>query len=149
MSEETYPTPEHGWVCFHCGEHFPGNLKGARAARLHFGEHPAKDPVCTMSPRRLRDMEEQLERYRDEDTALHREIQALKAAHAVALQREEEKGYARGLADARAEYAQRVPEGSCTCVSPVMSSESGAARCGNCGLIPRGWKGKGSGMEAA
>jgi hypothetical protein len=38
-----------------------------------------------------------------EDTELHREIYRLKADHATALRREEEKGYARGLRDARQE----------------------------------------------
>jgi hypothetical protein len=42
-------------------------------------------------------------RYQGEDTELHREIQRLQADHAVALRREEEKGYARGLRDAKAE----------------------------------------------
>ena len=44
-------------------------------------------------------MEDQLRRYRDEDTDLHREIFALKAAHEVALRRAEEAGYAAGLRD--------------------------------------------------
>lgn len=99
----TYPTPEHGWVCFHCGEHFPGNLGGQKAARLHFGASIYDEPKCQISAHRLRVMEAELRRYRAEDTDLHRHIARLEADHAVALRREEEKGYARGLADAKAE----------------------------------------------
>lgn len=37
-ADGTYPMPEGGWVCFHCGERFtkPGT------ARDHFGETPSK-----------------------------------------------------------------------------------------------------------
>lgn len=49
---------------------------------------------------RIRDLQQQLERYHNEDSDIMR-WQATKAAdHAQALQREEEKGYARGLRDA-------------------------------------------------
>lgn len=102
---ETYPTPEHGWVCFHCGEHFPGNLGGQKAARLHFGASIYDEPKCQISAHRLRYMEVELRRYREEDTDLHREIARLKCEHATALRREEEKGYERGLRD-----AQKYPE---------------------------------------
>jgi hypothetical protein len=105
VSEETNPFPPHGWTCFHCGEHFEGNLAGYRAARLHFGPTPAAEPMCTMSARKVRSLEEDLGRYWQEDTELHRQIRALEATHATELRREEEKGYARGLADAR-----RLPE---------------------------------------
>lgn len=97
---DTYPTPEHGWVCFHCGETFPGTMSGQYAARLHFGASIHDEPKCQISARRLRDMEGQLRRYREEDTDLHREIARLQSDHAIALRREEEKGYARGLRDA-------------------------------------------------
>lgn len=96
---DTYPTPEHGWTCFHCGEHFPGNFGGHRAAQLHFGTSPNDEPKCQISARRIRSMEAELRRYRDEDTDLHREIARLKSDHAFALRREEEKGYAAALRD--------------------------------------------------
>lgn len=97
---DTYPTPKHGWTCFHCGETFPGNLAGQRAAQLHFGASIHDEPKCQISAHHLRAMETDLRRYREEDTDLHREIARLQADHAVALRREEEKGYARGLRDA-------------------------------------------------
>jgi hypothetical protein len=99
MNEDTYPTPEHGWVCFHCGEHFPGNLGGQRSAQLHFGKSVHDEAKCQITARALRNMELQLRRYQEEDTDLHRKIASLKSDHATALQREEEKGYARGIKD--------------------------------------------------
>lgn len=38
----TYPMPEHGWTCFHCGETF----KTPGGARLHFGSTPDAKPGC-------------------------------------------------------------------------------------------------------
>ena len=42
----TYPTPKHGWTCFHCGEHFPGTFAGSRLAREHFGWTPDATAAC-------------------------------------------------------------------------------------------------------
>lgn len=36
---DTYPKPEHGWTCFHCGETFTT----IGAAAYHFGENPYDD----------------------------------------------------------------------------------------------------------
>jgi hypothetical protein len=83
------------WRCFHCDEVFIDET----AAREHFGETLCADPACQIDMTDVRAMENQLRQYHEEDTVLHREIHALKADHAVALRREEEKGYARGLAD--------------------------------------------------
>jgi hypothetical protein len=47
MSEpDTYPTPEHGWTCFHCGETFAPTLDGQRRAQVHFGATPDENPGC-------------------------------------------------------------------------------------------------------
>jgi flagellar biosynthesis/type III secretory pathway protein FliH len=56
----------------------------------------------------LRKNEVEMERYREEDTDLHREIARMGAEHQAALQRAEEAGYAKGLRDA---HAQGVAEG--------------------------------------
>jgi len=40
----TYPQPEHGWVCYHCGETF--TTWGA--ARDHFGETPEVTTGCLL-----------------------------------------------------------------------------------------------------
>lgn len=42
----TYPTPEHGWVCFHCGEHFSGTYEGQKRAKAHFGTNPESKTLC-------------------------------------------------------------------------------------------------------
>lgn len=93
----TYPALPYGWTCFHCGETFTH----PNAARLHFGETPSDEPKCKISAHRLRAMEEELRRYRAEDTDLHRQIARMEFDHVVALRREEENGYARGLEDAK------------------------------------------------
>ena len=41
---ETYPMPEHGWTCFHCGEKF--TVYGA--ARDHIGGTPHGMPGCLL-----------------------------------------------------------------------------------------------------
>lgn len=121
MSDEkdTYPTPEHGWVCFHCGEHFPGDIPGSQAARDHFGEYVYATPACQIwgavkswragyrkliralryAQREQREIQRQLN---DDDTAKDRYIYGLMSDHQTALMREEEKGYERGLRDGRA-----------------------------------------------
>ncbi len=99
-AEEKNPGLMHGWICFHCWEHFPPTFAGQQAARHHFGDGPTEDPACRINARQFRAMQDLTRRYQDEDTSLHREIYRLKAEHATALRREEEKGYARGLVDA-------------------------------------------------
>lgn len=102
---DTYPMPKHGWTCFHCGENFP--LPGN--ARDHFGADPSRTPGCLLKVEagkergllwQLRKIEAELDRYREEDTDLHRKIAAMASDHGAALRTEEEKGYARGLRDA-------------------------------------------------
>jgi hypothetical protein len=99
------------WRCFHCDEVFTT----VGSARDHFGLNDRDLPGCVIDkvmvedggkPERgrgllmaLRKAEAELARYREEDTDLHREIHRLNSEHRLALRREEEKGYARGLAD--------------------------------------------------
>jgi len=124
-NQDTYEAPAHGWTCFHCGETFttPGS------ARDHFGYTQFADPGCIIDrvaveeggkPERgrgllmaLRKAQLELDAYRQEDTELHRAMYRMRSELAVALQREEEKGYARGLKDA-AEEAKR-PKASREC----------------------------------
>lgn len=54
---DTYPQPEHGWTCFHCGETFLHQ----KLARDHFGRYPSATPACQLSPAHVR---EELRRYR-------------------------------------------------------------------------------------
>ncbi len=104
--KDTYPTPAHGWTCFHCGENFPGTMGGQHQARMHFGQSVHSEPKCQISAYRVRQMEDQLRRYREEDTDLHRELRRMESDHLTALRHEEEKGYARGLADAGSEHGE-------------------------------------------
>jgi hypothetical protein len=104
--------PASGWTCFHCGEHFLATWVGQRDARYHFGPQPTDEPGCVMKLNRqergplavLRNQEEELERNRAEDSEKDREMAAMRRSdHAQALIREEEKGYNKGVRDARAE----------------------------------------------
>lgn len=100
------------WRCWFCDEVFttPGE------AGDHFGAKQTDTPGCLIDYRvqleagtntqrgrgllmALRRAEEELARYREEDTDLHRQIHGMESKHAVELRREEEKGYARGLRD--------------------------------------------------
>ncbi len=109
----TYKTPKHGWTCFHCGETFT-TLDGAR---VHFGGSMDQQPGCIERVRlgsergllmALRDAEERLARYMDEDSDIHRAMCAMQGRHTSQLRTAEEAGYERGLRDARIEYAEEV-----------------------------------------
>lgn len=45
---DTYPTPLHGWTCFHCGETF----KRYGLAREHFGPEANYGPACIIKSER-------------------------------------------------------------------------------------------------
>jgi hypothetical protein len=92
--------PPEGWTCFHCGTHFGGNFQGWQEALHHFGPTVQGDAWCQYTARQVRAMEETLQSYREEDTPRDRFLHKIQAEHAVALRREEEKGYERGLRDA-------------------------------------------------
>ena len=42
MSQDTYPRPPDGWVCFHCGERFTS----VGGAKDHFGARPTDMAAC-------------------------------------------------------------------------------------------------------
>lgn len=103
---DTYDKPPHGWTCFFCGDTFttPGS------ARDHFGGELGSTAACRIKAgeergllMELRKVEKELStlqaRVLDEDTDKDREIASLKSDHYIALRREEEKGYARGVTD--------------------------------------------------
>lgn len=97
QARETYPTPPEGWTCFHCGEHFGPSFRGWQEARNHFGDNVRGDAFCQYTAKQVRVLEDLLRSYQEEDTPRDRVIHRLQSEHAVALRREEEKGYARGL----------------------------------------------------
>lgn len=83
------------WRCFHCEEVFTTS----EAAADHFGPRIYSDPACTIDAARLRELEAELARYREEDTDLHRALHAKDCERNTAVMRAEEQGYARGLRD--------------------------------------------------
>src|SRR5262245_41403533 len=96
------------WRCFHCDEVF----RSVRAAREHFGGDMLADPACKLAAHHghlvtyIRKLEDELARYRDADSDVMRALMVLEVEHRQALQREEEKGYERGIRDMKALQAQ-------------------------------------------
>jgi len=93
------------WRCFHCGE----VCATEEHAREHFGGVRGSLTACELksSDRHLieviRDKEEQLARYRSDDSEIMRAMYARDSEHGEALRLAEEKGYARGVADMKAQ----------------------------------------------
>ena len=46
---DTYPMPEHGWTCFHCGATFTN----VNLARDHFGHYPFAKPACQLAAKEV------------------------------------------------------------------------------------------------
>ncbi len=99
--------PETGeWKCFHCGEVFTT----IAAAVIHFGKTETARPVCETDADIIRQMEEELRRYREEDTDLHRQIADLISQKESAVRRAEDLGYSRGLRDANHAEPETIAE---------------------------------------
>lgn len=103
------------WRCFHCGEAF--TKAQVRHARDHFGADQGEQPVCLIREpgeyavlKALRNAQDELARYREEDSDLMRSLMTMSSDHAQALRRAEEEGYAKGLADGRKEERTRQSE---------------------------------------
>lgn len=88
---------KEGWRCFHCDEVFHSSA----AAEKHFGKRLDGLPLCRVGRKELDEMQEQLSRYRNEDTDLHRRIAYLEGTIETEKRRANEKGYADGLRDGR------------------------------------------------
>lgn len=90
-----------GWTCFFCNEHFTSRA----AASQHFGAMEDQEPVCKIKSHEghlvhyIRKLENDLRRYREDDSDVMRSIMVLESDHAMALQRAEELGYSRGVRD--------------------------------------------------
>ncbi len=91
---------QQGWTCFHCGATFTDE----KCAREHFGTQQISEPACKIQGgaihgilEALRDAEEQLARYYQEDSDVCRSMHAMTTKHAAQLRRCEELGYERGL----------------------------------------------------
>lgn len=92
------------WRCFYCDEVF--------TTRKHAAEHFGADETCTTAcllsheghlVRHIRNLESQLSRRRDDDSDVMRAMMALEGAHATALVRAEEAGYAKGVSEMKAQ----------------------------------------------
>lgn len=101
--------PKHGWVCFFCGEVF----MTIGAAEDHFGGEQLAEPACRIKVGEerglvmaLRKAEEELARYREEDSDKDRQMAALGVKMTEELFRAEESGYARAIADLKAGKAE-------------------------------------------
>ncbi|KWC82737.1 hypothetical protein WL58_17860 [Burkholderia cepacia] len=76
----------------------------AESATLHFGRSERQSPACSIDIAEYRSMEQRMHAYNEEDSELHRTMYRMQAQHQTDLRREEEKGYARGLADGMKEH---------------------------------------------
>lgn len=85
------------WRCFHCAELFTDEATAAE----HFGTRLYQQPACQIDIAEYRRMEETHRRHCEEDTDLHREIHRAHNDAATATRQAEERGYARGLEDAK------------------------------------------------
>ncbi|PWC57832.1 hypothetical protein TSH7_25140 [Azospirillum sp. TSH7] len=103
---DTYPTPPHGWTCFHCGETFIDYDR----AREHFGFDPSAEPGCRIKLGAERGLLMALRKAEKECAdawfAIHNETTdaakayyAASARHQEQLRTAEEAGYERGLRD--------------------------------------------------
>lgn len=107
MATDTYKTPEHGWVCFHCGESFPGTYAGQRRARAHFGSTPASTPACTIKAEdRL--MLSSLRGFEDEARRLRIEVQRLRAGLMSVAEGRTLPGQFPGLNDAQRAHCSAI-----------------------------------------
>jgi hypothetical protein len=96
--------PEKHWRCYYCGEVCRSEVD----ARNHFGSPPGSEPACQIKAagefallQALRNAEDQLARYRAEDSDVLRAMASMQCDHETALRREEERGYAKGVDDMR------------------------------------------------
>jgi hypothetical protein len=118
------------WRCFHCDEVFTTRVD----AECHFGRWESDEPACKIKApgefallQALRNAHTQLWRYRNDDSDILRAMASMQADHAVALRREEEKGYARGLRDAGyASERQDSLEPRCPKCGELMDAPIGA-----------------------
>jgi hypothetical protein len=104
MSDQRSSKPAREWRCFFCDEVMTTEVD----ARNHFGSNEHSEPACRIKAagefallQALRNAEDLLARYRNEDSDVLRAMWSAQADHLTALRREEERGYARGLSDAR------------------------------------------------
>ncbi len=123
IHDEVFATAEpsvpklNGWTCFHCDEHFTD----AESASIHFGAHEIQRPACLIDAAEYRSMEERVRVCANEDSELHRQLRRQASNHKLELQRAEERGYAKGLADSRAPIDRdELPEFARTVIAKLV-----------------------------
>lgn len=98
------------WRCFYCDDVF----KDRDAAAEHFGSYLHSEPACKINIAKYREMEANVEHWthavHEETLDCHRALAAARSEHSTALRREEEAGYAKGVADARKEGLGSISE---------------------------------------
>lgn len=85
------------WTCFHCGDTFTD----AASAREHFGDTMDDEPICQVTAERYRAVERELESYRNESDATARTFYDIGHRAYKAERDAEQKGYDRGIQDAK------------------------------------------------
>jgi hypothetical protein len=100
----TEPTDRREWRCFHCDELFTDY----EAALEHFGFDQTSYAACQIDIKAFREMENFTARCQAEDSDTDRAMYRMQTEHDVALRREEEAGYAKGLRDGRRETIEEL-----------------------------------------
>lgn len=77
IKHDYYTTPKQGWVCFHCGEHFPGTRAGEKAAREHFSNVPTLPPECLDAASTARKLARRARRAEAESREAYKEAERL------------------------------------------------------------------------
>ena len=99
---------DKSWRCFHCDEVFITK----ESAMAHFGKYDGSLTACELSKVdgglavTVRRLEDELGRYYVEDSDMDRKLNGIFADHRQALIREEEIGFAKGLAAREATIAE-------------------------------------------
>jgi len=89
------------WRCFHCDEVF----KNRCCAAKHFGYSEHNAPACKIAAHEghlvnyIRKLEDDIARYREQDSDAMRSLMTLEVYHRQALIRAEEEGYNKGVRD--------------------------------------------------
>lgn len=91
------------WRCFHCDTVFTNEKHAAE----HFGGNEGATPACKLTHSEghlvtyIRKLEAELATYRAEDSDVLRAMHAREAEQREAVQRAEERGYDKGVQDAK------------------------------------------------
>ena len=103
MADDLKPGTVTSWRCFHCDAVFTNRKHAAE----HFGDDEGSTPACKLSHSEghlvtyIRKLERDLAQYRREDSHAMRAMVAREAEHAEAVQRAEDRGYDRGVQEAK------------------------------------------------